>query len=490
MPLTQRQIDEAPGGTYNEYGYTSSGDRISNPNPVSNTRYTGPNPVNPTGSLYDQFAERTAGNLDLTPADPQKIFEQKMRDYQGLVDSLNFKFDDQIRQANRQEEANLGEARALQANAGIQTTPMGMSQNQNLRNYSEAQRKSIDNDRNLAVQEIFGRVRAEARDEIKAQKELALGNTEKYLSFLKNQQVSYKTKMSELGAMGMTSKELKSKDVQGYEKIKQILGLDDGELDLYLNNARDEATKIKYEAPVKLEDGRVMLFGIDPLTGKHVQNILDANVPANSKAVYATVNGVSGLFYEDENGNLTPSPSAQKLSMDKRKIDLDARLTESQIAENYQSIEKSKADMSGVSDKNLTVDQSKARGFARTAEEAESNLGGYDPGFFEFGLPNQAKTSARQGFEQASRAFVNSILRRESGATITDDEFKNKYKELIPGAGESQSVKDQKKALRDIQIRNLKEAGLLSSTPSGGGQQIEYNGQIYNVDANGNMTPA
>ena len=107
------------------------------------------------------------------------------------------------------------------------------------------------------------------------------------------------------------------------------------------------------------------------------------------------------------------------------------------------------------------VDQSKARQFAVSANNANKVLDtvGYDPGWIEIWKPSLFKGAKREQFEQAARAFVNSVLRRESGATITDDEFKNKYKELIPLQGEGTEVKEQKAAARSAAVKSITEAG-------------------------------
>lgn len=142
-----------------------------------------------------------------------------------------------------------------------------------------------------------------------------------------------------------------------------------------------------------------------------------------------------------------------------------------------------------------TVEQSKARQFAVAAENANQVLGtiGYDPGWVENPwVPNVFKGEARQQFEQAARAFVNATLRRESGATITDDEFKNKYLELIDRAGDSAAVKQQKAAARIAAVQSIKEAGGDQVMPSddeinsfldsfSGGSSVPQNAQAQRV---------
>ena len=109
-----------------------------------------------------------------------------------------------------------------------------------------------------------------------------------------------------------------------------------------------------------------------------------------------------------------------------------------------------------------TETQSKARQFAVSAEEANNLLNSlnYDPGLIESSLvPNAFKSQARQQFEQAARAFVNSVLRRESGAVISDQEFLNKYEELIPRAGDGDAVKQQKAQARLNAVESIRAAG-------------------------------
>jgi hypothetical protein len=124
--------------------------------------------------------------------------------------------------------------------------------------------------------------------------------------------------------------------------------------------------------------------------------------------------------------------------------------------------------------KSLTEGESKAKQYGANAQLANNalnqsvyNLGNVELPF----VPNMLKSGDRQLFEQNARQFVNAILRRESGATITDSEFLNKQKELIPQAGDSKQVLDQKKIARDLAVRNTIEAGQAFSnqTSSQGG---------------------
>ena len=65
-----------------------------------------------------------------------------------------------------------------------------------------------------------------------------------------------------------------------------------------------------------------------------------------------------------------------------------------------------------------------------------------------------------QMYDQAQRDFINAILRRESGAVISPEEFANAARQYFPSAGDSETVKAQKRRNREIALQGLTyEAG-------------------------------
>ncbi|HVZ60671.1 MAG TPA: hypothetical protein VG892_07790 [Terriglobales bacterium] len=60
-----------------------------------------------------------------------------------------------------------------------------------------------------------------------------------------------------------------------------------------------------------------------------------------------------------------------------------------------------------------------------------------------------------QKLDQAERNFVNAQLRRESGAVISEEEFANARRQYFPQPGDSPQVLAQKKAARDMAVRNM-----------------------------------
>lgn len=80
-----------------------------------------------------------------------------------------------------------------------------------------------------------------------------------------------------------------------------------------------------------------------------------------------------------------------------------------------------------------------------------------------------------QKFDQAQRDFVNAVLRRESGAVISPEEFDNARKQYLPQPGDTPEVLKQKRLNRQIAIDGMRRAsgpaynnGQLTTPQAGG----------------------
>ena len=94
----------------------------------------------------------------------------------------------------------------------------------------------------------------------------------------------------------------------------------------------------------------------------------------------------------------------------------------------------------------------------RAADSVPNALGGQ---LLQTGA-NAVQSDAQQQVEQAQRDFLNAVLRRESGAVISEQEFDNGRKQYFPQIGDSDAVKEQKKRNREVAMR-----GILEEVPEG-----------------------
>lgn len=99
-------------------------------------------------------------------------------------------------------------------------------------------------------------------------------------------------------------------------------------------------------------------------------------------------------------------------------------------------------------------------------------------------LPNALQSGDRQAFEQAKRNFVTAVLRRESGAAISQSEFDTEALKYFPQPGDKPETLVQKANARNTAINSLyREANV--ARPVFPGQIIESEGVKYRVSSDG-----
>ncbi len=142
--------------------------------------------------------------------------------------------------------------------------------------------------------------------------------------------------------------------------------------------------------------------------------------------------------------------------------------------------------------------------YAARIKNAGEDLDRLTPGYgtaaraYDAITPDFINTEVGKSFDRARRDVINAILRRESGAVISDSEFDNAYKQYIPVAGDSKDRIAEKKRNREIELGSfIKAAGPAYEDPSklvdraqsgsgGGGQLVKMrapNGQEKDVPA-------
>lgn len=90
-----------------------------------------------------------------------------------------------------------------------------------------------------------------------------------------------------------------------------------------------------------------------------------------------------------------------------------------------------------------------------------------NPTIRDSALFNYFASPARQATVQAQRNFVNAILRVESGAAISEQEFNNAQRQYFPQPGDTKAVIEQKRQNRITAMRGMaREAGPLYKPPA------------------------
>lgn len=163
--------------------------------------------------------------------------------------------------------------------------------------------------------------------------------------------------------------------------------------------------------------------------------------------------------------------SLAELELTKAKA--QAAIPDAQLERDFKraQIGKLNADAREAGKPKVTGDQYKVAGFVKRAEQAEDTLNqllqsGYDPTTAGADIQGRAlfpgilQSGEYKGFDQASRNFISAVLRRESGAAISDQEYANERAKYFPMPGDDKDVLAQKAAARAQAMAGLKaEAG-------------------------------
>lgn len=124
-----------------------------------------------------------------------------------------------------------------------------------------------------------------------------------------------------------------------------------------------------------------------------------------------------------------------------------------------------------IANENKTIPQNvyQAATFGKRLEDADNQMNqlmnsGYDPTSVKQSLlnkisPEAFKADNQKLMEQAQRNFVNALLRRESGAAISQSEFDSANKQYFPQVGDSKDVLAQKERNRQVALAGLKAEG-------------------------------
>lgn len=163
--------------------------------------------------------------------------------------------------------------------------------------------------------------------------------------------------------------------------------------------------------------------------------------------------------------------AAARLLEDKRKNDFGIEMDKARFEMDREKLglerEKLKLQAAEAGTK-LTDVQANALLFGERAAQSSQELeqaiaGGFDPASMgttlQRWLPNRLQGDQVQLLEQSKMNFVSAVLRKESGAAISPQEWKMASAQYFPKDGDSQKVLDQKKKNRETAIAGLLRQG-------------------------------
>lgn len=194
-----------------------------------------------------------------------------------------------------------------------------------------------------------------------------------------------------------------------------------------------------------------------------VSTIRNTQSPDSAASVAATIRGQ----------NMTDARAREQMAQGKQQYDAERGVLVNTTTGQAVPVTQGGAPI-GPKDKNLTDAQAKAALFGARMQAADKIMNdlaqqgkmfstpGARAGFGVGSAVNVVNSAEAQKLDQAKRDFINAVLRRESGAVISDSEFDNAEKQYFPQVGDAPSVIQQKAANRALATR-----GILAEVPDG-----------------------
>lgn len=199
--------------------------------------------------------------------------------------------------------------------------------------------------------------------------------------------------------------------------------------------------------------------------------------PADGSIVFMTPSGIFGKPQGGEVQPLTPPPTAPASPPTAVKIPGAAPSPSAPTQSPAPTAQPGMIPITPPKPQNMTEGQANAALYAdrmRKADAIIQNVGsaGLDAKGkllekIPFGAGNYLQDDKYQLYEQARRDFINAVLRRESGAVISDTEFENAEKQYFPRPGDSPVVLKQKAENRVTAIDGISRAAGNSYKPPG-----------------------
>jgi len=258
---------------------------------------------------YAQEAANAANALDIdfTQDEEAAAREEVRRQKQAQVDAINKIYDEMLTEEQQTGVERSGRSKAIASRAGILETPMGSAQLTKTEQFNAQQQKLLQAEREAKIVAIEDKMNTRLDEKIKAERELAGKNYDKYQDFLKEQATEGENDLVGIAKSGTQTLDMfKTSDF--YKQIKQETGFSDMKLD-YLFNANlpkewqfNELFKTQYKG----ENGNQWLkkIVIDPATGQQKELNYDLGVPFKETEEIKEVEGMPYKVIKDAEGKV------------------------------------------------------------------------------------------------------------------------------------------------------------------------------------------
>ncbi len=218
---------------------------------------------------------------------PQDIYNQKLNQWQGYMDSLKSVYANKALEVDKQITGQLGTNRATQARSGLIGSTFGGAQNTKVENAGLEQKRILADEMDAKVRYLMGEINRDVSSEIAAKRQAIAQGTESYTKFLAEGQ---QRKLDQVNRISMSAMQqgIKSIDELGADTLKEMsqkLGMTTSDIKYYFNTLKKqqevEAAKTEREGQFNLSEGQARYNS-------------DGSLIASKGKTYAPSSGSSG----------------------------------------------------------------------------------------------------------------------------------------------------------------------------------------------------
>jgi len=243
----------------------------------------GVQPEQPVVDKVSRYAKAPVAPLNLYEderpqlgkVDEKSIREQTRKRMQSSIDAINANYSNLIAQEKVQGEDRSGQTRALNARSGTIGSDFGQAQQEKTTTYNKQQTQYLADQQNQQIQSVMTNIEDRASAEIQNKKNEALGKYEMDMQEYESNKQSARQDFELLAKSGV---DLATMNPNQKAALFKQAGYDEGMGEVIYNALKPKPQQIAYET-VNVGGGRVLFYGVDPVTGELKQQIVDAGVP-------------------------------------------------------------------------------------------------------------------------------------------------------------------------------------------------------------------
>lgn len=490
--------------------------------PPGVTRYTTSSTASTTPTTTPAPAPTAGAEPTLATVDENAIREQTRKDMQSSIDAINANYADLISQEKVAGQDRTGQTRAINARSGIMGSDFGNAAAQKTRDFNTSQVKSLENEQATKIAAVNANIEDRASAAIAAARD---ENLKKYQIDEGVYQQHLQQAQNDLRTLAEANVSFDPNNPAHLALLKQA-GYDQPTGELLWNSLKSKANQVDYQ--YNADAG--MFMGVDPVThelktikvpgaGPEADAVLalltkypdvGINLSDSVEAAAAKVKN-SAVFRKDNyiapssgvGANLSLSPDAGTSAVTDPVTDaavaniiannpgewghaadaIDAKFgagTATKYDSWLRGVYLYGQDIHNISTgKPATDAQYVSAGYANRLLESNSvidslqnSIAGYNQlGFYaQKALPPKQQSETIQRQSQAELNFVNAVLRKESGAAISQSEYDNAAKQYFPRPGDTAATLAQKAKNRQTAIQTMiRSSGGAFQPPAGSG---------------------